>query len=128
VDLRFGKVGHTAGVVHVHMRDDDVPHVISHEAELIDLVGDGFLVVEDRSDHAAGRAHPLGIIAVICAETTVYQDEPVVGLDQQHVADHRCGLHGHGAAVRVVNLHASRTPRRAVSSCSTSWRADARST
>ena len=127
VDLRGGEVGHTARVVQVQMRDDDVPHVISRKAQPVDLVDDGFVVVEDRPDHVPGRPNPLGIVAVMRAVATVNQDESVVGFDQQHVADHRCGRHVHGAAVEVVNLHASGTPRRAASNCSTSSRAAARS-
>ena len=62
-----------------------------------------------------------GIVAVMCAVATVDQDQPVVGFDQQHVADHRGGRHVHGAAVEVVDLHASPGPPDARSSnCSIS--------
>src|SRR5215207_5534985 len=61
VDSGVGEVGHSAGVVHVEMRDDDVAHVISRKAEVIDLVGGSLLAAEDRPDDAPTRAHSLGI-------------------------------------------------------------------
>src|SRR6185437_15431690 len=106
VDLRGWEVGESAGVVHVEMCDDDVPDVISLQTHLFDLAGDRLLVAQDSSDYVLGRSHPRRVGAIICAEAAVDQDQPVVGLDKQHVADHRGGRHVHGAAVEVMNLHA----------------------
>ena len=111
------------------MRDDDVPHIISGEAKPFDLVSDGFLVAQNRPDNVTSRSHARRIGAVQRAEATVHQDQAVVGLDQQHVADHRSGRQVHGAAVEMMDLHDwPAIPSLDASICSTSWRAASRST
>ena len=77
MNLRSREVRQAAGVVHVHMRDDDVPHVISRKAEPIDLVRDGFVVAQDRPDHAARRPYSPRVVAVTGAIATVDHNQPV---------------------------------------------------
>ena len=43
MDLGVREVGQAADVVQVEVRDDDVADVVTPEAELLDLVGGGFL-------------------------------------------------------------------------------------
>src|SRR5689334_2411132 len=115
-------------MVHVQMRDDDVPHVISREAEAVELVRDGFVMAEDWPGHTAGGSYPPRVVAVMGAKPAVHQHKSVFGFNQQHVADHRTRPL-HRATVQVVHLHVSRqVTRRDASSSSTSRRAAPRST
>ena len=52
-----------------------------------------------------------GVVAVVRTVAGVDEHQAVVGLDEQHVADHwRCDVRVHRPAVEVVDLHSSPDP------------------
>jgi hypothetical protein len=106
MNLRLREVGDAADVIEVEVRNHDVPHVIPAEAEGFHLCDGSLLEIKDRPTEEPYRPQPgPGARAVVGAEAGVDEDEAVVGLDQQHVADQRCGRQTHRAAVEVVHLH-----------------------
>ena len=65
VDLGVREVGQTADVVQVEVRDDDMADIVMPEAELLDLVGGGFLMAEDGSEEVAQRSDPPGGVRAV---------------------------------------------------------------
>ena len=107
VYLGTREIGDAADVVAVEMGDDDVAHVVTAKAKLLDLIDGGFRRVEHRADQVPRRSHPPGgIVAVLRPEAGVDQYQTVVGLDEQHVAHHLAAPERvQGSAVEVMNLH-----------------------
>ena len=90
MDLGVGEVGQAAGVVGVEVGGDDAAHVGGGEAERLDLLERRLSIVglRARISLKAG-AEPAEVAGVLDAEAGVDQDQAVVGLDQQAVADGR---------------------------------------
>jgi hypothetical protein len=66
VYLRLGEIGDAADVVGVEMGDDDVPHVVTSKAKLLNLIDGGLPVIEHRTDESPRRSQPArGIGAVL---------------------------------------------------------------
>ncbi len=106
MNLRVGEVGEAADVVDVEVRRDDVADVVASETELLHLAGGGLVDVERRPQQVTRGADAGGIGAVLEAEAGVDEHQPVVGLDEQHVAHDGGARCVHGAAVEVMDLHA----------------------
>ena len=87
VDLRVGKVGDAADVVHVEMRDDDVADVVAGEPEPLDLAQRRFVVVEHRLEEVARGPDAGVVVTVVRPVSRVDENQAVVGLDEQHVTD-----------------------------------------
>jgi hypothetical protein len=105
MDLGVRKVGKPADMVEVEVRDHDVAHVVSVEAQSFDLAGGRFLRVENRFNDVPRRSESPGICAILQPETGVDKDHTVVCFDQQHVAHQRGSGHIHRPAVEVMDLH-----------------------
>lgn len=113
VGLGVGEIGDAADVVDVEVRDHDVADVVAAEAEPFQLTHGGFVMVEYRPDEPPHRPDaPGGVVAVTRAEAAVDEDQAVLRLRHQHVAD-RGWTPGrmHGSAVEVVNLHTCSSTR-----------------
>ena len=107
VDLGLGKIGDAADVVAVEVSNDDVAHVITAKAKLLNLIDGGLRRIQNWADQMPRGSHPPGwIAAILRSEAAVDQHQTVIGLDEQHVADHLAAPERvHGSAVEVVNLH-----------------------
>ncbi len=104
------------------MRDDDVADVLADEPESFDLAHGGFVAVHRGTEDETRRADPGGVIAIVRAVAGVDEDQTVVGLHEQHVADdRRCPEWAHRPAVEVMDLHSSPVPTRASSSPRPIW-------
>ena len=88
VDLGLGEVGQAAGVVEVEVGGDDVADVAGGEAERLELRQRRRLDSRPRP-HQRPKTGPSwrGLRASVDAEAGVDEDQPVVGLDRQAVAD-----------------------------------------
>src|SRR5215510_10547644 len=58
VDLGVGEIGKAAGVVKVEVREDNVPDIVTAEAEPFDLACSGLCWVKGRPEQMAGRPDP----------------------------------------------------------------------
>ena len=123
MNLGVRKIRDAADVVRVEVGENDVADVLAAEAELIELVGRGLGGDEHRPGDEPHRPDPFCRIgAVLEAEAGVDEDQAVVGLDQQNVADTVRGPRRvHRAAVEMMNLHCSVVPTRASTSPRPIW-------
>ena len=82
-----GKVRDAADVVHVEMCDDDVADVRAGEAESLDLAQRRLVVVEHRLEEVARGPDAGVVVTVVRPVSGVDENQAVVGLDEQYVAD-----------------------------------------
>ena len=119
--FRVRKIGETARVIAVEVRDRDVSHVLAREPERLDLpqyrLLFAWLVASDELKRAAEAL--VRQTHVVEPEARVDDDEAVARLEHEAVADHRRSFEpapsagdapapagAHGAAVDVVYFHA----------------------
>ncbi len=120
VDLGLGEVGQAAGVVGVEVGGDDLAHVGGVEAEALTCSSAVSSIVGLRVHQREDGPELFRVARVLGAEAGVDQDQPVVGLDQQAVADAPARLEqaalavdqprpagAERAAVEVVDAHAA---------------------
>lgn len=106
MDLGLREIGESADVVHVEMGDDDVPDVVGAEAQRFDLPGRGLGAAQRGADNVPGKAEARRRVgAVLETEAGVDENEAVIGLDEEHVADQQQTGGLDGAAIQVVDLH-----------------------
>jgi len=106
------EVSQGADVIHVEMRDDDVPHVVLGEPEPSGLPCRGLLRAEHGPDdvpeppEAARQAGD-----VLQPEAGVDQNQAGVGFEQEDMGHQRRDSgHAHGSAVEVMGFHRDSSP------------------
>ena len=86
VDVDFGarKIGQSADVIEVHMRENDVLHIGGIESQGADAVDRGFVHVERHVGDDAEELREPGRVGIVAqAEARVHEGESLAGFDQQ---------------------------------------------